>query len=662
MVIDALSRVFVGRERELGVLRSALADCVRGRGRTILVSGEAGIGKTRLLREIAAEARGQGFAALFGHCSEAEKSAPLAPIVEIVDAALGRFESREELRAALGEDAPELARVVPRIRRMFPDLPPPFELPPEQQRHVLFNAVRDFLGVVARNRATLMVIEDLHWADEVTLSLAPHLCRHLADSPGTVVLTHRDEDGEASSGLAAALEETLRGGAERFRLRRFSVSVVGDVVRQTLGVEPPRGLVATLHRETDGNPFFLVEVLRSLEEEGRLFDERGRLRADLEIGETEVPRGLRHVVDRRLDRVSESARGMLMVAAAAGREFGARLVARASGLEAAELVERLEDATRAGLITPVSDAAEARYAFSHELIRQALVARLSLPRAQEAHLALATALEQMPGGSEERSIDLARHLEQAGPLVDPARKRGALAGAGERCLEGQAFGEALGHFERALSTVPIEQRRALALRSLKRWEEARRAWDEALEIYERLGDVQADVGQLCALLTEQYLYDSRWADALVAAEKGLAALGERATPERCKMLALSAAAQCAFDYEGGRRKVAEAHSLARTAAERHVALAARGALQGKPVRRRALLRRDSLPHGRGRSPAAALRRAPRRGAERRLGEELQARGRLPLVDAAAAPRRPGRGLDYRRSVHRLSRCARAARR
>lgn len=199
MVIDALSRVFVGRERELGVLRSALADCVRGRGRTILVSGEAGIGKTRLLREIAAEARGQGFAALFGHCSEAEKSAPLAPIVEIVDAALGRFESREELRAALGEDAPELARVVPRIRRMFPDLPPPFELPPEQQRHVLFNAVRDFLGVVARNRATLMVIEDLHWADEVTLSLAPHLCRHLADSPGTVVLTHRDEDGGASS-------------------------------------------------------------------------------------------------------------------------------------------------------------------------------------------------------------------------------------------------------------------------------------------------------------------------------------------------------------------------------------------------------------------------------------------------------------------------------
>ncbi len=585
MFRETLPRVFVGRERELQALRRVLAHVGGGRGRAVLVSGEAGIGKTRLLREVADEARAQGVVPFFGHCSEAERATPLAPIVEIVETALGRFEGGAELRRALGDDAAELARVVPRIRRLLPDLPPPFDLPPEQQRHVLFNALGDFLIAVARTRASLIVVEDLHWADEVTFSFAPHLCRRLADLPLAVVFTHRDESAGAAPGLAAAVEEALRLGAEAFRLQRLSRAGVGEVVRQTLELEPPLALVATLHRETDGNPFFLVEVLRSLEEDGKLFDAAGALQTDVEIGERDVPTSLRRVIERRLERLPETVREFLSTAAIAGREFEARLVAEVCGAEGGELVEHLEEATRAALIVPVAQGSEARYSFSHEIIRQTLVARLTLPRAQEVHLAIARAMEELHGTSEEHAIEIAQHYEQAGPLAEPEPKLRALVRAGERALAGQAFGEAVGYFERAAAIAPRDEREraallerlGLALRSLGRWEEASRAWDEALATYERSGD-EAEIAKLCALLTEQAFMESRWEEALAAAEKGLAALGQHGMAECCKLLALSAVIQGSFDYDAAARKIDEALALATAARERHVVLAAKGVL------------------------------------------------------------------------------------
>ncbi|MGH9005294.1 MAG: AAA family ATPase, partial [Acidimicrobiia bacterium] len=164
----------IGREAELAGLRAALADAMSGTGSLVMVAGEPGIGKTRLTDELAAEAL-RGRALVFvGRCLEAEGSPPYAPIVEIMESALAQAPSPEAFRAAAGDGAPEIARLVPRLRRLFPDIGPALTLPPEQERRHLFNSVADMVVRSGRTIPTVLVVEDLHWADEATLLLLDH--------------------------------------------------------------------------------------------------------------------------------------------------------------------------------------------------------------------------------------------------------------------------------------------------------------------------------------------------------------------------------------------------------------------------------------------------------------------------------------------------------
>ncbi|MEE8346410.1 MAG: tetratricopeptide repeat protein, partial [Dehalococcoidia bacterium] len=297
--------------------------------------------------------------------------------------------------------------------------------------------------------------------------------------------------------------------------------------------------------ETEGNPFFVEELFQHLAEAGRLFDAKGHWRSDREVSELDVPRGVRLVIGRRLERVGEECRRVLTSAAVIGRAFTFELLEALVEADTDALLDAVDEAERANLISAAEDGPEARFTFAHELIRQTLVSGLSLPRRQRMHLRVAEAIEQAyPRSLEEHAADLAHHLHQAGAAADPEKTVRYLTMAGEQALGAAAFEDALRHYEDALSLQPadnqkaradLQYRRGQALRGLGRWEEALADWRQALDTYEELEDAEA-VGRLGHQLSWQLAWAFRTAEGVQVARRGLAALGEQASADRCRLL------------------------------------------------------------------------------------------------------------------------------
>jgi class 3 adenylate cyclase/tetratricopeptide (TPR) repeat protein len=563
---------FVGREAERADLRRFLDQAARGRGALAMIGGEPGVGKTRLAEELAAEARQRGLLALTGRCYEMEGAPPYIPFVEMVEAAT-RIVPPEALRNALGESAPEVAKLMPELRRLFPDIPAPPELPPEQERRYLFNGMRDFLDRAGRVQPMFLVLDDLHWADDSTLLLLQHIAQQLHEMPVLIVGTYREVELDVARPLARTLEELLRHRlAHRVALKRMPEAEVAAMLRALSGQKPPKPLIDAVYRETEGNPFFVEEVFQHLAEEGKLFNAEGRWRPDLQVSELEVPEGVRLVIGRRLERVGEECRRVLTSAAVIGRAFTFELLEALGEVDVDALLDAIDEAERAQLIASTSDGPEARFAFAHELIRQTLVSGLSLPRRQRLHLRVAEAIERAHARApEEQAADLAHHLYQAGAAADLAKTVRYLALAGEQALETTAFEDALRHYDDALSLQPADDRkeradlmykRGQALRSLGRWEEALGDWREALDAYEELGESEA-AGRLCYEMSWQLAWGVGYAEAVETARRGLAALGEQASAERARLLARAGLTLTGTgDYAGGDGLIAQALDMA----------------------------------------------------------------------------------------------------
>jgi predicted ATPase len=303
---------FVGREAEATELRRLLDRMLAGHGDVALVGGEPGIGKTRLARELLREARSRGCLCLTGHCDEMAGAPPFAPFIETMEEAVRV--GPQAVRTALGDVAPEIATIVPSLRRSFPDIAPSPELPPDQQRRLVFSAYVDYVRRATQTSPIVVLFEDLHWADEPTLQLLMHLAPHVASLRLLVVGTYRDVELDVTRPFAQTLET-------RITLRRMTESGVQEMLAGMSGSAPPSGLSQAVFKETEGNPFFVEEVYQHLAEEGRLFDTTGAWRADLRMGAIDVPEGVRLVIGRRLDRLGEQARKVLTAAAVIGRTF-----------------------------------------------------------------------------------------------------------------------------------------------------------------------------------------------------------------------------------------------------------------------------------------------------------------------------------------------------
>ncbi len=551
---------FVARTRERGELRSWLDRLDAGRGGLVAIGGEPGVGKTRLAEELIADADARGFRTLVGRCYEMESPPPYGPFVEVLEAALKEVDP-ETFRMALGPSAGEVAKVLPQLRHLYDDISPPLELPPEQERRYLFNSIRGFIERASSVRPLVVLFDDVHWTDEASLQLMEHMAPALTDMPVLVIETYRDVELDVYRPLAKTLEDLVRRRlVTRMSLGRFDEDDVGAMLTKLAGEAPPPQLTSSIFEETEGNAFFVEEVFRHLDEEGRVRDEAGRWKTDLTVDELEVPEGVRLVIGRRLQRLAPETTKVLTAAAVVGRICDFRLLEAVAGGDGDELLDCLDEAERSHVVMSRADGRDAKVVFVHELIRQTLLGATALPRRQRLHLRVAEAMEKVYAEDlVPHAAGIAHHLYSAGAAADPAKTQTYLVLAGDRAMEGAAFAEALKYFEEAseLGAAQPDGDRAsllfrvgLARRSLGHLDEGLAAWREALALYEAGGDLES-VGAVTPEIGLQLAWAARWPEALEIAVRGLAALGEARTYDRARLQGIAAIALgWAGDYDG----------------------------------------------------------------------------------------------------------------
>ena len=384
--------------------------------------------------QMSTSAQQQRCVALTGRCYEMGGAEPFIPFVELLEQCAERLPVAE-LRDALGDAAPEVARLLPELRKRFPDIPPPLEMQSEQRRRFLFKSVTDFFERAAHALALVVLLDDLQWADESTLLLLQHLAPHLEQMPMLMLGTYRDVELDLQRPFAQVLETLTRQRlAKRITVRRLPETSVREVLVALGWPSPPPALVESIFAGTEGNPFFVEEVFHHLAEEGVLFGDRepGAWRTDLDVDELQVPKGVRLVLARRLRRVGEETQRVLTAAAVVGRSFSLSLLEALGDVTGDTLLTALEEAEAAHLIVGVGGR-ETRWEFSHALIRQTLAQMLSLPRRQQLHQRIAEAIEATtPDALETRAAELAHHLYQAGTAVDAGKTVSVLQRAAEQ--------------------------------------------------------------------------------------------------------------------------------------------------------------------------------------------------------------------------------------
>jgi class 3 adenylate cyclase len=558
--------VFVGRERELDDLREGLEEALGGRGRLLLLVGEPGIGKTRTAEELATYARVRGAKVHWGRSHEGEGAPAYWPWTQAIRSYV-READPVALAWELGQGAGDVAQLVPEIRERLGEVPEPAALEPEEARFRLFDSVASFLAAASSSRPLVLVLDDLHWSDEPSLLLLKFVARQLADSGLLLVGTYRDVELGRHHPLARTLAELAAiQGSRRVTLRGLDTQAVERFIEMTAGVEPPPDLAGAVHEQTEGNPFFVTEVVRLLVSEGRL-------EAVAAGGwELAIPQGVREVVGRRLDRLSEVANDVLTMAAAVGREFELDVLERLDGVPRDELMTALEQAVEGQLVSE-ADRSQGRYSFSHALVRETLYEELTGGRRVEIHRRIGQALEQLHGSDPDPPVaELARHFIEASPAGEGDKAIRYAEQAARRAGAQLAHEDAAGHYERALEVLDLsgerdpERRLALLLelgeaqRRAGRFVASRETFEGAAAIARELADTEALAR--AALGVSALSEVGKLDEAIVALiEESLAALGDEDSVLRVELLGGLAQEVVWRDPQG------EAAPLTREAAE-----------------------------------------------------------------------------------------------
>jgi DNA-binding SARP family transcriptional activator/tetratricopeptide (TPR) repeat protein len=464
------SRSFVGRERELTELAAGLDEAVAGNGRLFLLGGEPGIGKSRLAEEIADRAREREMRVLWGRCWEAGGAPAHWPWVQSLRAVL-RGREPAQLQPLVGQGAGQLAELLPELRELLPDVPAAAR-DPDAARFRLWDAVSEFVASTAREQPLLLVLDDLHAADESSLLLLRYLAGTLTDVPAVLLGAYRDTETGPGHPLEPVLADLMREPlARRIALTGLDRDDVADFVAASAGRAPPEGVVAEIHARTEGNPLFVGEMVRLLEAEGRL--------DQIEAAALGVPEGVTEVISRRLQRLAQPARRVLSLASVLGREFDVDTLEALADPADGDVLAVVDEAVAARLVGS-SPGAPGRLRFSHTLVRDALYEAIPPGRRIELHRRIGEALERR------YAADTDPHLAELAHHFSAATSRPAAVKA-VRYAELAA--------ERAAGQLAYEEEARLYRLALAGFERTGARDDERLcELLLRLGDALARAG------------------------------------------------------------------------------------------------------------------------------------------------------------------------
>jgi predicted ATPase len=350
----------------------------------------------------------------------------------------------------MGAGAADIAGIVSDVSEKLADLAAPPELEPEQARFRLFDSITAFLKTASQRQPLVLVIDDLHWADHPSLLLLEFVARELAGSRLMVIGTYRDMELSRRHPLSLTLGELSRDRLfQRVLLRGLSQEDVGRFIELVSGFVPPQGLVEAVHRQTEGNPLFVTEVVRLLVQEGELTPERASQQDSWSV---RIPEGVREVIGRRLDRLSERCNETLTIASVIGREFTlSHVLPLTDDMTEDRLLEVLEEALSARVIEEMPNSV-GRYQFTHALIQETLSGELSTTRKVRLHARIAETLEQYYGDdAEAHAAELAHHFSEAEAVLGTEKLVRYSSIAGQWALVTYANEEALAHFQRALT-------------------------------------------------------------------------------------------------------------------------------------------------------------------------------------------------------------------
>jgi DNA-binding CsgD family transcriptional regulator/tetratricopeptide (TPR) repeat protein len=405
----------------------------------------------------------------------------------------------------MGPGAADIAEVVSDVREKLSDLVPPPALEPEQARFRLFDSITTFLKNVAQSQPLVLVLDDLQWADKSSLLLLQFLARQLGGSRLLVVGCYRDVELSRQHLLSEALAQLSREPEfRRVLLRGLSQGDSEPFIQAMAGIQPPQRVMETIYTNTEGNPFFMKEVVR-------LLSERGELTAE-EVGGPRgirIPEGVREAIGQRLNRLSEPCNQTLTTASVVGREFDFKVLGRSStGVSEDQLLLAIDEALAAHLVEEVTGTGE-RYQFTHALVQQTLAEELSSSRRVRLHARIGQALEELYGAdAEAHAAELAHHFAQAQTVLGAEKLVQYSLLAGERALAVYSYEEALAHFERGLAAKGVPQtgaetapdaegaallfglgRAGLSTVERRQLQEGVDILSRAYDYYERVGDV-----------------------------------------------------------------------------------------------------------------------------------------------------------------------------
>ncbi len=441
---------FVGRSSERERLRAVWKAAAGGRRRLVFAVGEPGIGKSRLAAEFAIEAHADG-AVVFSGRSFEESVVPYQPFVEALRQYVNDCDP-VELEAQLGADPSPLVTLLPELAAR---LPGHTELQAaEGERHRLFDAVATLLSTVSTSSPVLLVLDDLQWADPATLLLLKHVVLDPRPASMLILGLYRDTEVGESHPLARLQADVERDfTVDRVTLTGLADADVASMLDEMFGWSPPVTVAHGLREETEGNPFFLQEVIHQLHETGIADDRERLLRGHLVSDGMGVPERVRDFVARRMQRLSTGALEILAVAAVVGTEFGLDILASVLSADPDRLVDDLEEAVEARLVVEVPGRL-GTYSFAHAFFQGALHERQGANRRALLHARVAEAIEDLQPDDPTTLSELARHYAlTAGRYAQKVVHYGAAAG--DRAFAQLAFEDAIAEYTRALDALPL---------------------------------------------------------------------------------------------------------------------------------------------------------------------------------------------------------------